>query len=103
MRLSVSAGNNERQPPVPTVRQGRFRLRRTKHRNIGEGMTQKLLAATCAAFASLACAHAQQPDQDYMKRVMPAAPPQIVADATVVRMQNGAMQTLKKGTNSGPA
>jgi hypothetical protein len=32
-------------------------------------------------------------NDDYMKRVMQAAPPQVVADATV------AMQTLKKGTN----
>ena len=38
-------------------------------------------------------------NDDYMKRVMQAAPPQIVADATVVRMQNNTMQTLKKGTN----
>ena len=28
-----------------------------------------------------------------------AAPPQIVADATVLRMQNGGMQTLRKGKN----
>jgi hypothetical protein len=30
---------------------------------------------------------------------MTAAPPQIVRYATIVRMVNGAMQTLKKGTN----
>src|ERR1700753_2592068 len=65
----------------------------------------KLLAAACAAIASLGFAHAQQSpsgpvsDQDYIKRVMMAPPPQIVADATVVRMQNGTMQTLKKGNN----
>jgi hypothetical protein len=34
-----------------------------------------------------------------MKKVMTAAPPQLVRDATIVRMENGAMQTLKKGTN----
>jgi hypothetical protein len=65
----------------------------------------KVLGAACAAIALLGSAHAQQSpsspvsDQDYMKRVLMAAPPQIVADATVVRMQNGAMQTLKQGTN----
>jgi hypothetical protein len=65
----------------------------------------KVLAAAYAAVASLGFAHAQQSppgpvsDQDYMKRVMMAAPSQIVADATVLRVQNGAMQTLKQGTN----
>jgi hypothetical protein len=49
-------------------------------------------------------ANAQQPpaaatDADYMKKVMTAAPPQLVRDATIVRMENGAMHTLKKGTN----
>ena len=49
-------------------------------------------------------AHAQQMveplnNDDYMKRVMQAAPPQVVADATVLRMQNDKMETLKKGTN----
>jgi hypothetical protein len=64
-----------------------------------------ILAATCAVIAPLGLAYAQQSpsnpvtDQDYTKRVMMAAPPQIVAEATVVRMQNGAMQTLKQGTN----
>ena len=45
-------------------------------------------------------ADAQQvSDAAYMKRVMTAAPPQIVHDATVVRMANGSMQTLKQGSN----
>ena len=62
------------------------------------------LAATCAVIASGGMSHAQSPsapvsDQDYMKRVMQAAPPQIVADATIVRMKDGAMQTLKKGAS----
>ena len=64
-----------------------------------------ILATTCAVVTVVAAAHAQQlpsapvTDQDYMKRVMTAAPPQIVADATVVRMKGGAMETLQKGTN----
>jgi len=31
--------------------------------------------------------------------VMTAAPEQLVRDATIVRMEKGTMQTLKKGTN----
>ena len=61
-----------------------------------------ILGATCAVVGLLGSAYAQSPpvtDQDYMKRVLTAAPPQIVADATVVRMQNGSMQILRKGTN----
>jgi hypothetical protein len=61
-----------------------------------------LLAATCAVIASGGTSHAQQSpasDQDYMKRVMQAAPPQIIADATIVRVKDGAVQTLKKGSN----
>jgi hypothetical protein len=38
-------------------------------------------------------------DAEYTATVMTAAPPQIVRDATIVRTVNGAMQTLKKGTN----
>jgi hypothetical protein len=38
-------------------------------------------------------------DAKYTARVMTAAPPQIVRNATIVRTVNGAMQTLKKGTN----
>jgi hypothetical protein len=66
---------------------------------------RKILATTCAFVTVVGTANAQQSpsapvtDQDYMKRVMTAAPPQIVADATVVRMKGGAMETLKKGTN----
>jgi hypothetical protein len=64
-----------------------------------------ILATTCAGIALIGLAHAQQSpsnpvtDQDYMKRVVMAAPPQVVAEATVVRMQGKTMQTLKKGTN----
>jgi hypothetical protein len=64
-----------------------------------------ILAATCAFIASVGVAYAEQPssvpvtDKDYMERVMMAAPPQIVAEATIVRQQNGAMRTLKQGAN----
>jgi hypothetical protein len=63
-----------------------------------------ILAATCLTLGVGGLAHAQtmtEPvnNDDYMKRVMQAAPPQIVSDATVVRMQNDKMATLKKGTN----
>jgi hypothetical protein len=65
----------------------------------------RLITMGCAALATLTgVAYAQQnvepiSNDDYMKRVMQAAPPQVVADATVVRMQNDTMQTLKKGAN----
>ena len=38
-------------------------------------------------------------DQEYMQRVLKAAPPQIVEQATILRMQGGAMQTMRKGSN----
>ncbi len=59
-----------------------------------------------AGLALIGIANAQQAagqdtrnDEAYMKRVMTAAPPQVVQAATIVRMENGSMQTLKKGTN----
>ena len=64
-----------------------------------------ILAFSCAVLSSIGVAQAQQSpppavsDQDYLKRVMAAAPPQVVNEATIVRMQNGTMQTLKKGSN----
>lgn len=63
-----------------------------------------VFAVACAATILSVAASAQQTatatsDQDYIKRVMKAAPPQIVAQATVVRMNESSMQTLKKGTN----
>jgi hypothetical protein len=63
-----------------------------------------ILAITCATVSLGGLAHAQQmsepaSNEAYMKRVMQAAPPQIVSDATVVRMKNDKMETLKKGTN----
>ena len=38
-------------------------------------------------------------DSEYVARAMTAAPPDIAQDATIVRMVNGTMQTVKKGTN----
>ena len=63
----------------------------------------RTLLISCVALAALGTAYAQpasMSDQDYTKRVMAAAPPQVVDDATIVRTQNGATQTLKKGNNA---
>jgi hypothetical protein len=62
-----------------------------------------VFAVACAATVLSGAAHAQQSattDQDYVKRVRTAAPPQIVEQATVVRMTESSMQTLRKGTNA---
>ena len=56
------------------------------------------LAVPLLAVASGADAQ-QETDAAYMKKVATAAPAQIIRDATVVRMANGKMQTLKQGTN----
>jgi len=61
-----------------------------------------VFAATCATAIMGGTVYAQQTpasDQDYLKRVATAAPPQIVEQATVVRMDGSTMQTLRKGTN----
>ncbi|HET6307659.1 MAG TPA: hypothetical protein VFG12_10765 [Rhodopila sp.] len=63
-----------------------------------------VFAVACATTVLGAAAHAQQTpntasDQDYMKRVMTAAPPQIVEQATVVRMDEASMRTLRQGSN----
>jgi hypothetical protein len=63
-----------------------------------------VLTIVCAATVCSAVAYAQQTpnapsDQDYLKRVMRAAPPQIVRQATVVRMNGSSTRTLQKGTN----
>ncbi|HEX4171409.1 MAG TPA: hypothetical protein VHY82_02915 [Acetobacteraceae bacterium] len=59
-----------------------------------------VLTTTCAMIASLTAAHAQQmSDADYMKRVSTAAPPQIVEQATILRMNGHEMQSLKKGSS----
>lgn len=38
-------------------------------------------------------------DAEYTAKVMTAAPPRIVRNATIVRMEGSAMHILKKGTN----
>jgi hypothetical protein len=61
-----------------------------------------VFAVAYAATVLSGAANAQQSaasDQDYVKRVTTAAPPQIVEQATVVRMTESSMQTLRKGTN----
>ncbi|MBV8097322.1 MAG: hypothetical protein JO110_29570 [Acetobacteraceae bacterium] len=61
-------------------------------------MIYRLCAAAWSMAAMAGMAHAQTQDE-YMKRVMAAAPPQVVQNATIVRMENGGMQTLQKGSN----
>jgi len=64
-----------------------------------------VLATIGAALALAGVAHAQQAqpgamsDDDYMREVAKAAPPQVVEQATVLRMQRGEMRTVRKGSN----
>ena len=65
-----------------------------------------VLAAIGAALSLAGVAYAQQQarpgamsDDDYMQQVAKAAPPQVVEQATVLRMQRGEMRTVRKGTN----
>jgi hypothetical protein len=57
------------------------------------------LAGCFALFAGSTTAQQPSSNDDYMARVMKAAPPEIVQDATVIKMDGKEMQTLKKGTN----
>jgi hypothetical protein len=57
------------------------------------------LAGCLAVLAVSASAQQSSSQEAYMARVMKAAPPQIVADATIIKMDGKEMQTLKKGTN----
>ena len=61
------------------------------------------LAISLPLFALVGVAGAQQPagdtDTDYAALAMTAAPPEVAHDATIVRLMNGAVQTLKKGDN----
>src|SRR3954451_10495315 len=60
----------------------------------------RILFVTGVAMSIVGVANAQSAnDADYMKQVMTAAPPQIVNEATIIRMQDKDMQTLKKGSN----
>jgi hypothetical protein len=56
--------------------------------------------AGCLAFlAGSATAQQASPQDAYMARVMKAAPPQIVQDATIIKMNGKEMQALKNGSN----
>jgi hypothetical protein len=61
------------------------------------------LAISLPLLALVGVAGAQQPagdtDTDYAARAMTAAPPEVAHNATIVRLMNGAVQTLKKGDN----
>jgi hypothetical protein len=61
------------------------------------------LVISLPLFAFPGVANAQQPaggtDVQYTASAMTAAPPEIARDATIVRIVNGATQTLKNGTN----
>ncbi len=59
----------------------------------GLALGAPLLAAAGAAGAQ------QGADAAYLKKLATAAPAQIVRDATIARMDNGTMQTLKQGSN----
>jgi hypothetical protein len=69
---------------------------RTKLTSLAIGLPLLALAGVAAV--------SQQPagntDAEYTARAMTAAMPDIAYDATIVRMVNGAMQTLKKGSNT---
>src|SRR5271167_1100218 len=57
------------------------------------------LAGFLALVAGSATAQQSSSTDQYMARVMKAAPPQIVQDATIIKMDGKEMQTLKKGSN----
>jgi hypothetical protein len=65
-----------------------------------------VLAAIGTAISLSSIAYAQQAaqpgaasDQDYILQVKKAAPPQVVDQATILRMHKGDMRTVQKGTN----
>jgi hypothetical protein len=56
--------------------------------------------AGCLAFLAGSATAQQSSSQDeYIARLMKAAPPQIVQDATVIKMDGKEMRTLKNGSN----
>jgi hypothetical protein len=57
------------------------------------------LAGCLAVLAGSATAQQSSSQEAYLARVMKAAPPQIVQDATIIKMDGKEMQTLKKGSN----
>lgn len=64
---------------------------------VGSAIGLSLFALASAAGAQQA--PAAMSDADYTAKVTTAAPPPIARDATIARMDGGAMKTLKKGTN----
>lgn len=57
------------------------------------------LTGCLAVLAGSAIAQNPSSPDEYIARVMKAAPPQIVQDATIIKMDGKDMQTLKKGNN----
>lgn len=55
--------------------------------------------ASCLILIAGGATAQQQSNDDYMARVQKAAPPQVVQDATIIRMNGHDMQTLKEGSN----
>jgi hypothetical protein len=62
-------------------------------------MRTSFLSCCLALLAGSAIAQQSSSQDDYMARVTKAAPPQIVQDATIIKMNGKEMQTLKKGSN----
>ena len=67
---------------------------RAKFAGLATGLP--LLALAGAATSQLPIGSA---DSEYVARAMTAALPDVAQDATIVRMVNGVIQTVKKGTN----
>ena len=57
------------------------------------------ILASCLILIAGSAAAQQQSNDDYMAKVQKAAPPQVVKDATIVRMEGHASQTIKAGSN----
>jgi hypothetical protein len=64
---------------------------------VGSAIGLSLLASAAGAGAQPAAAAAT--NADYIAKLTTAAPPQIVRNATIVRMEGSAIHTLKRGTN----
>lgn len=61
--------------------------------------TRSISLGLALILASLGSAQAAATNDAYMNKVMTAAPPNIVNNATIVRMGAGGMKTLQNGTN----
>lgn len=62
-------------------------------------MRVSYLTSCLSILAGSAIAQNPSSTDEYISRVMKAAPPQIVQDATIIKMDSKDMQTLKKGNN----